>query len=145
MAERGSLNVPVEVRKLVYRCIPSVAELEALVTVQREPRRSWTGADVARALGFETNEAGRILFDLMAGGLLRLTAMTPPTYQYDPNDGALRQTADTLCALYASHRGAVMALVTSRPTASVLLFADAFRIRPATPPRPDERGDAREE
>lgn len=44
MAERDGLSVPVEVRKLVYRSIRSVAELEVLATVQRDARRSWTGA-----------------------------------------------------------------------------------------------------
>lgn len=129
--------MPDEVRRFVARCVHSVAEMEALVALQRERGRSWTDAELAPVLGAPPDEAGRILFDLMARGLLRLTNNAPLAYRYDPRDPEVRRAADTLAALQATRRAAVLDLVASRPRESLRLFADAFRVRPA--PRRDQR------
>jgi hypothetical protein len=126
--DRGD-TVPEDVRRFLNRRVRSVAELEVLLFLRCRRERGWTATDLAAELGVDEGAAGRLMFDLMARRLLRLSRYAPPTYEYGPGPPELVRTLDRLAALHAAHPQALLSLVAAPDDRIVRLFADAFRIR----------------
>jgi hypothetical protein len=120
--------VPEDVRRLLQASIRSIAELELLLALRRDHSRAWTAAEAAGALGLETKATERMLFDLMARGLLTVSRVPPLAYRFSPRTPELRATVGRLGELYAAHRLAIASLVDQRPDESLRRFSDAFRL-----------------
>ena len=56
--------------QFILKCIDSIAHLEALLLLRREPRSAWTAATVAGRLYIEESEAKTVLKRLCAEGLI---------------------------------------------------------------------------
>jgi hypothetical protein len=119
-------SVPASVQRFIAGEIESVAQLEVLLLLRAATDKSWTAAEVARALVIRRETAAHWLDDLTVRGLLRKHG---GRYRYDPATGETDRTIDQLAESYAKYRVAVIALIFSKPSDRVSVFADAFRIR----------------
>lgn len=123
-------EIPVDVRRLVYRCVPTVRHLELLLLLRQLAPASMTAADIAERVGLKPEVLERPMFDLMACGLLAVTRPVPMAYRYGPAHEAEMAAAVTrLADLYATDRLRVIGLIDDREHESLRLFADAFRFR----------------
>ena len=122
-------EIPDDARRLVAQRIHSAPELELLLLVRQLPEQDWTDRDIAQALRGDADHAARILFDLMARGLLRLVKNAPLTYRYDPTSLEIARAVDAVVAAHAAAPEAVRALIRRPASTSLRQFADAFRLR----------------
>jgi hypothetical protein len=121
--------IPDDVRHLLETGIRSVVELELLLALRQQHGRAWTPEEAAQALDVDVRPTERMLFDLMARGLIAVVHVVPIAYQYAPRTPELRATIGRLADLYAARRLAVASLIGQRPADSLRLFSDAFRLR----------------
>jgi hypothetical protein len=122
-------EIPEDARRLIAQRIHSAPELELLLLVRQLPEQDWTDRDVAQALRDDADHAARILFDLMARGLLRLVKNAPLTYRYGPASPEIARAVEAVVAAHAAAPEAVRALIRRPASTSLRQFADAFRLR----------------
>ena len=76
---------PAEVEQFLQQHIESLAQLEALILLRKDPSRPWDAAELAKALYTSTEICTALLADLDRRGFLQ--ASTPPDrYRYQPTD-----------------------------------------------------------
>jgi hypothetical protein len=121
-------TIPDDVRRLVASRIRSRAELDALLLVFHTREQAWTDRDVAPALRLQPDAAGRVLFDLMAQGFLKLVNHAPLAYRFLPASPELTRVVSDLATAYAASPDAVRRLIRPPAPRSVREFADAFRL-----------------
>jgi predicted transcriptional regulator len=117
--------VPEDVREFILKCIDSIAHLEALLLLRREPRSAWTAVAVAGRLYIEESEAKAVLKRLCAEGLI--TARNG-NYRFDGETSGKEELVNRLASLYARHLIPITNLVHAKPS-GIKAFADAFRLR----------------
>jgi hypothetical protein len=122
-------EIPDDAHRLVAQRIHSTHELELLLLLRQLPEQGWTDRDAAAAVRVGSDAAARMLFDLMARGLLRLVNNAPLTYRYDPASPELARAVDAVAAAHAAAPAAVRALIRRPAPPSLRQFADAFRLR----------------
>jgi hypothetical protein len=121
--------LPTPVLSLIAAAIDSVAQLEIVLLLRREPGREWTAGQVAAELRTEAGWTGDQLESLRSRGLAaRGTAASGRLYRYSAT-GDLAERVDALATAYAAFPVAVITAIYSRPSATVRQFADAFRLR----------------
>jgi len=118
--------IPQHVGQFVVRHIESVAQLEVLLLLRGAPDKSWSAAEVSRALVTNADQSELWLADLEGRGLL---AREDDTFRYSPATLELELAIDGLAASYATHRVSVISLIFSKPSGRLASFSDAFRIR----------------
>jgi hypothetical protein len=121
--------IPEEVAHFVLDKIDSIAQLEALLLLQREPQQKWTAAALAQRLYISETQTLEALEGLRAAGLIAALAAETPTYRYEPASGELRAIVERTADVYATQLVPVTNLIHSKPKTRVQEFADAFRIR----------------
>jgi hypothetical protein len=122
-------DLEADVRRFLYANIRSVPELELLLLLRQHADRARTAEELATALGLAQPPLERMLFDLMARGLLTPTRVLPIAYRYGPRAPETARAVDRLAELYPDHRLAVGQLIRDREDESLRLFSDAFRLR----------------
>lgn len=122
-------GIPATALGLIHRHIHSVGQLEVLLLCRAAPDKSWTPAEVARALVTEPETAAMRLRDLAERGLLSAAAGEANPYRYAPADARLEAAIDDLAEAYATRRVTVVGLIFSKPDHGATALADAFRIR----------------
>jgi hypothetical protein len=120
--------IPKEVAQFVLGNIDSIAQLEALLLLRREPQQ-WTAAALAQRLYISETQTLEALEGLRAAGLIAALPAEPPIYRYAPASNELREIVDRTAAVYATQLVPVTNLIHSKPKTRVQEFADAFRIR----------------
>jgi hypothetical protein len=120
---------PADIEQFLQQHIESLAQLEALLMLRKEPARFWYAEEVAKALYTSVDVCAAILADLQRRGLLRSESEPKLRYQYHPADEKLDQTVARLSAIYQERRVAVITQIYSKPVSNVQTFADAFRLR----------------
>jgi hypothetical protein len=120
-------DVPGNVVAFLGDHIASLAQLEVLLLL-RERAESLTAADVGRALRIDAGWAGAELHALAVRGLLVEDPGPPATFRL-ASDPALAETLDAVAETYAQRRVTVVSLILAKPTDTVRVFADAFRLR----------------
>jgi hypothetical protein len=113
------------VRELIAAAIDSVAQLEILLLMKRDPSRPWTPESLAAELRMG---APGIREQLDAMRLRGLVAATDGSYVYNAA-GERAAAANELAAVYASYPVAVITAIYSKPAPDLKNFADAFRLR----------------
>jgi hypothetical protein len=93
--------------------------------VRAAPDKTWSPAEVARALVTQPDTAETRLSDLSARGLVKQDG---DTYQYAPNSTTDKAVGE-LAEAYATRRTTVIALIFSKPSDAVTSFSDAFRLK----------------
>lgn len=119
--------LPEDIRQFVLDNIDSIAEMEALVMLWRDPAVAWSIEQVVARLYIAPADAERTLERLAARGVAlrgagghRAAALPEPT----------AATVQRLVHLYDTHLIAITNLIHSKPSASrVQQFADAFKLR----------------
>ena len=111
-------------RRLVAEHIHSVEQLEVLLLLRAAPDKSWSAAEVARALVSQPDTATTRLEDLVGRKLVQRSG---DEYRYAPGDR--QREVSELAEAYATRRVAVVGLIFSKPSDSVTSFSDAFRFR----------------
>ena len=119
-------GLPASVRKFVAAHLTTGAQAEVLVLVHRQPRRSWTAAELAREFRISAEHAESLLAQLADVGLMRRDA---DRFSYEPRSADLGRAADEFAAAYPTYRVAINTIIFTKPSRSVQNFSDAFRFR----------------
>lgn len=118
--------VPEVVRALLAERIDSIPELEALLLLRQNREQSWSPEEAGQRLYVSPTVATHILSALTERGLF---ARVHGRYQYAPESSALENSVALLAEAYSKQLIAVTNIVHAKPSASVRLFAQAFRLR----------------
>lgn len=119
-------EIPETVRRLILEAIDSVPELEAVLLLRSHADRDWNAEEAGARLYVSVTVAAHVLSILAQRGLL---TMTGERYRYAPTTTELDAAVTKLAATYATNLIGVTHLIHSKPSPSVLQFADAFRLR----------------
>jgi hypothetical protein len=119
-------GLPNDVREFIRQHIHSLAQLEVLLTLRREPERLWTIDEVTTALYLQRQMVNDLLLDVVRRGLAEQEA---GNFRYRPANDVLAALIDRLAQLYQERRVAVTTEVFAKPVDSVRAFAEAFRLR----------------
>lgn len=121
--------IPEHVHQLISEHIRSIAQLELLVMLRREPDKQWTVEQVAKTLYTAVSMTEPLLESLRAGGLLVATHTPELQYRYAPKTPEMERAIADLDRLYQERRVTIINLIYSAPTEKLRNFADAFRLR----------------
>jgi hypothetical protein len=118
-----------ELEQFIAQHIESLAVLEALLLMQKEPQRRWDCGELSRLLYITPDMCGGMIGDLEQRGFIRHIPDTDGTYQYQPANPDFDRLLGELAAIYQERRVAVITQIYSRPQKKIQTFADAFRLR----------------
>jgi hypothetical protein len=127
--KRTQVMIPDDVAQFITRHIDSIAQLEALLLLRREPCDAWTVLTLAQRLYISERQTLDALERLCASGLVIAAATTPSAYRYQPASPDLGVLVDLTAQVYSKHLVPVTNLIHSKPKTRVQEFADAFKIR----------------
>lgn len=116
---------PEDLRDFVLRHIDSIAQLEALLLLRRNPSEAWAADVVAKRLYTTETEATNALDQLCADGLLNCI---DGSYRFDPQSDEQRQMVELLADSYRRHLIPITNLIHGKPR-RLREFSDAFKIR----------------
>jgi len=117
---------PNDLKEFIGQHIHSVAQIELLLTLQREPERQWTADELTTLLFLQPQMVHQILMDLVRRGFV---AHSDDRFRYQPTNEAVADLIGRLAKLYRERRVAVATEIFSKPIDFVKAFADAFRLR----------------
>jgi hypothetical protein len=117
-----------DVRRFVAESIHSVAELELLLMLHRDPSVEWTAESAGREMRYPVEWAAQRLLEFHRAGLVGSRRREQPTYRYRPRAG-LERIVDELAETFSRRRMAVTTLIFSGAGKDVQCFSDAFRLR----------------
>jgi hypothetical protein len=115
-----------DVKQFIGQHIHSVAQLEVLLTLQRDPTRQWTADEITTLLFLQPKMVRDLLGDLLRRGFV---TQTGEQFQFQPASSELSGLIERLARLYGERRVAVTTEIFSKPIDFVKAFADAFRLR----------------
>jgi hypothetical protein len=118
-----------DLRDFVLRHIDSIAQLEALLLLRRNPNEPWTAERSAKRLYISETEASSILERLCGDGLV---SCADGQYCFSGQSEEQREMVDHLADMYARHLIPVTNLIHSKPR-RLREFSDAFKIRKDRP------------
>jgi hypothetical protein len=118
-----------ELRAFVAELIHSVAQLELLLLLRGDATKSWSAADLGRALYISVEMAAALLRQLHEQNLV-FCDQAQHTYRYAPTSELLSDRVEQLARLYETHRVSLITLIYSKPTDRLQQFAEGFRFLP---------------
>jgi hypothetical protein len=122
-------RLPAPIESFIREQIGSIAELELLLLLAREPARDWRTEDAAKSLAVSP-DAIRGFFDrFRARGLCEAR---DETFRFAPRTQELADLVAAVNDSYQQRRLTVINLIYAGPVEKFQSFADAFRFR-----RPD--------
>jgi hypothetical protein len=121
-------DFPPELKQFIAQNVESLAQLETLLVLHKDPQRERTVAELAREVYISTDMCEGIVADLERRRLAVRTA-GGDRYRFHADDAAAQQLVDQLAQYYRERRVAVITELYSKPTKKVQTFADAFRLR----------------
>ncbi len=113
-----------EVRHFVLERIHSVAQLELLLMLHRDPTVEWTAEAAGREMRYPADWAAAELLGLRRAGLVGARGRA---YRYRTRS-ALAHVVDELAETFSRRRSTVTALIFSGTGNDVQCFSDAFRV-----------------
>jgi hypothetical protein len=125
----------VQARKFVAQFITSVAQLEMLLLLRTNPGESWSAENLARELRVETPWAEAQLRQFCDSGLAECSGSPEALYRFRAATPAIDEAVTALSREYLIHRVSIIEAIYSKPSGSIRVFADAFRIK-KEPPNP---------
>ena len=120
--------LPLNVRHFIAHQIESVAQLETLLLLKREPQRAWSDVELARQLYISEKMCRGMLEDLERRRFL-VRDHASNSVRYDGLDTETDATITLLEELYRERRVAVISEIHSTPPSRMQTFADSFRLR----------------
>jgi hypothetical protein len=127
-------DFPIDVRQFIDQNIESLAQLEALLLLRKDPQRSWDAAEMAQALYVPVEMAQALLAEFGRRQFAKVMPISDVRYTYNIVDAKLDDLIGRVAAEYQERRVGVISLIYSKPLNKVQTFADAFRLRKETPP-----------
>lgn len=119
-------KLPEPARRLILEAIESIEQLEILLRLATDPKRSWTADEMARELRTNPRSAQRWLTRLTKQNLL---IETGAAFVFSPADPARAIQVASVSQAYGTHRVSVIELIFNRPAARLQSFANAFKLR----------------
>jgi len=120
--------IPPDVLALIAG-LDSVAQLEILLLLHREPSRQWTAEQVAGELRINPAAAAEQMNVLCDRQLLACDGGRSKQYHDAAHTPQVAAAIDQLTRLYNERRVTVITLVFTKPSDPLRSFADAFKIR----------------
>ncbi len=117
--------IPADIREFIVNSIDSIAQLEALFLLMREPDAVWDSATIAARLYIREADAADVLGRLCAQGLV---TCRDGVYRFEPQPAERREVVAQLADLYSRHLIPVTNLVHTKAL-RIRAFADAFKLR----------------
>lgn len=118
--------VPEDVREFILRYISSIAQLEALLLLWRDPNASWHVAAMAKRLYIGERETADVLAQMNADGL---AAVSGGVYRFNAEcTEDQQQLVGRLAGVYSKQLISVTNIIHAKPR-RIREFADAFKIR----------------
>lgn len=117
--------IPWAVRQFLLGRIDSIAQLEALLLLHRDPEQLWDVPRLAARLYIGEQQAADILSALSADGLL---ANDGSGYRYDRGNADQNGLIELVSLHYSRHLIPVTNLIHDKPR-RIQQFADAFRLK----------------
>lgn len=114
-----------DLRDFILRHIDSIAQIEALLLLRRNPHESWDAAKTAKRLYISEQQAADALTRLCSDGLLDCSE---GIYRYATESSDQERMIARLADAYARHLIPVTNMIHSRPR-RIREFADAFKLR----------------
>jgi hypothetical protein len=121
-------DFPPALRQFLAQNIESLAQLETVLLLHRDPQRHWTADQLARELYISAEMCRGICSDLERRRLVARGA-APESYCYSVADPDVDLLVGQLAKAYRERRVAVITAIYSGPVNKVQTFADAFRLR----------------
>jgi hypothetical protein len=121
-----------DVRRFVVERIHSVAQLELLLMLHRDPSAEWSAEAAGREMRYPADWAAEELLGFQRAGLVGARGRGTRTYRYRPRS-ALSHIVDELADTFSRRRSSVTALIYSDAGNDAQCFSDAFRV-----PRKDD-------
>jgi hypothetical protein len=122
-------SISPDVRRFVAESIRSVAQLELLLILHRDPAIEWTAESAAREMRFPADWVAEQLVGFHRAGLVGSSCRKQRTYRYGPRPG-LERIVDELAETFSRRPTTVTSLIFSRAAEDVRRFSDAFRLGP---------------
>jgi hypothetical protein len=116
--------IPEDLKDFILRHIDSIAQVEALLLLRRNPNEDWDVAKTAKRLYTSEREAAEVLSRLCADGLIR----DDGNYRYGCASTEQDRMIDRLSEVYTRHLIPVTNMIHSKPR-RLREFADAFKLR----------------
>ena len=90
---RGGV-IPAEIADFIVDRIGSVAELEGLLILRRDPQTKWSAQALAARLYVPASNAEELLRLLCKNGFAATVGSQPPIYSYRPESSELEANVD---------------------------------------------------
>ena len=127
-------DISADVRQFIDQNIESLAQLEALILLWRDPQRGWDAKEIGKALYIPPDSAAALLADFRRRGFIKVEPQENIRYSYQVVEQRVDQIISDVATAYQDRRVAVISLIYSKPLNKVQTFADAFRLRKESPP-----------
>jgi hypothetical protein len=115
-------------RRFVGERIHSVAQLELLLILHRDPSVEWTAESAGRELRYPSDWVAQQLAGFQRTGLVGRGAGEHRTYRYRARP-RLARIVDELAETFSRRRSTITELIYRRAQADMECFSDAFRLR----------------
>jgi len=130
-------NIPSEVRDFVFDYIDSVEQLEVLLLISSDDKRSWNSDELNNVIKSNVNSIEKRLSLLTSQRLIKKDENSK--YYFSPENTSLVMTVSRLAQVCKSHRHKIYEIVFS-PMKKSRDFADAFKIVASKNHKGDQNG-----
>jgi len=117
---------PKDVKEFISQHVHSLAQLEVLLMLHREPGRSWTAEQVTSSLYLQRQMVEGLLADLVGRGF---AVQENATFRYKSAGDVVHGVIERLGQLYQERRVTVISEIFAKSSSSARAFAEAFRLR----------------
>lgn len=117
-----------ELHTFLQQRLASVEQIDVVLLLMDEPERSWTTAEVAKALRAAPEAIGMRLFLLAASALIISEAAAVPRFRYASKDREQDRLLRELARAYREDSRAVADVVESGVRDPLRSFADAVKL-----------------
>ena len=117
--------IPDDLREFILAHIDSIAQLEALLLLRRDPCTAWNPSSVAQRLYVSEGEATDLLTRLKDDGFLIVKECS---YHFGPKSAKQREMADSVADAYSQHLIPITNIIHGKPR-RIREFSDAFKFR----------------
>jgi hypothetical protein len=121
--------IPNDVRQFIVDKIDSIAELEGLLLLGKNPEMEWNNEELAQRLYTSPQQTQVVLLHLYSLGFLAVNESDPPAFRYQPSSPYLAEMLDRISEIYTKYLVPITNLIHSKPETRVQQFADAFKLR----------------
>jgi hypothetical protein len=124
---------PARIAQFIDQQIESLAQLEALLLLRKQPERGWDLEEIAKTLYLTPEMAAALMVELQRRGWAQAAQAPAVSFSFHSHGKETDALIDELGEIYQERRVAVITQIYSKPLNKVQTFADAFRLRREEP------------